>query len=86
MFTPGAGCTVPTKLVRPGDELIFNASYNPGEWTTESSMKTEYDDTSLPQSCPSNVCVPSGCNFNESLSDEQLIELGHKNFSEETMK
>ena len=55
IFAPEAGCTGPTRLVRPGDEMIFNSSYNPSDWATESSVKTKFDDTAIPHTCPAGL-------------------------------
>ena len=41
VFAPGAGCTGLTRLLRPGDEMIFNSTYNPQDWITESKPKLE---------------------------------------------
>ena len=52
VFAPGDGCTGPTHLVRPGDELIFNSTYNASDWATENSVKTEYfSEETLKQVC-----------------------------------
>ena len=88
VFAPGAGCTGPTGLIRPGDELIFNSSYNPSDWATEnaeSKVKMENKDTALPATCPGGVAT-SGHDFKEPLAEEDLIELSHKNFSSKTLK
>ena len=85
VFAPGAGCTGPTRLVKPGDELIFNSSYNPLDWATESNVKVEQDDMALPATCPGGVDT-SGREFKPPLPEEDLIDLSHKNFSAETMK
>ena len=86
IFAPGAGCTGPTRLVRPGDEMIFNSSYNPSNWATESTVKTEIDDTAIPHTCPAGVVASTTCTFKAPLLDDQLAELSHKNFSPDTMK
>ena len=70
VFAPGAGCTGPTRLVRPGDEMIFNPTYNPANWATDNTMKTESEDRELALTCPGQCEQTSG----------------HKNFSDETMK
>ena len=41
IFTPGAGCMGPTKLVRPGDEMIFNCSYTASDWSTDQESHEE---------------------------------------------
>ena len=86
VFAPGAGCTGPTCLVRPGDELIFNSMYNASDWATENSMKTEYDDANLANTCPGGLEQKAIHNFKEPLPEEELAHLSHKNFSEETLK
>ena len=86
VFAPGAGCTGPTRLVRPGDEMIFNPTYNPANWATDSSVKTKYKDRDLALTCPGR-CVNTGSReFKAPLPDMELVELNHKNFSNETMK
>ena len=87
MFTPGAGCTGPTKLVRPGDEMIFNSSFNPAEWSHEkcSVASDVYEEGGLTSTCPENhgSLVRE---FKPPLPATDLVELANKNFSEETMK
>ena len=85
VFAPGAGCTGAMRLVKPGDELIYYSSYNPLDWATEISVKTEKEDMALPATCPGGVNT-SGCEFKPPLPEENLIDLGHKNFSSKTMK
>ena len=84
VFAPGAGCTGPTCLVR--DELIFNSSYNASDWSSVTDMKVEEEDPLAAHTCPAGNAVAIGQDFKEPLSDEDLVELSHKNFSEETMK
>ena len=86
VFAPSAGCTGPTRLVRPGDELIFNSSYNQSDWGTGGTVKTKYKEGDLPQTCPATVSSTSHREFKEPLPDTELEDLGHKNFSTETMK
>ena len=86
VFAPGAGCTGPTCLVRPGDELIFNSTYNASDWATENSVKTEYDDTKLANTYLDGLEPTSIRNFKEPLPEEELAHLSHKNFSDETLK
>ena len=86
VFTPGAGCTDPTHLVRPGDELIFNSTYNVSNWAMENGMKTEYYDAKLANTCLGSLKWKAICNFKEPLPKEELAHLSHKNFSEETLK
>ena len=81
IFAPEAGCTGPTKLVKPGDKLIFSSSYNPNDWHTDDTP----GDTEMPYSCPGGISTSSH-EFKVPLLDEDLVELSHKNFSDETMK
>ena len=85
VFAPGAGCTGPTRLVRPGDELIFNSSYNATECTTECKNSVDADQTEILHTCLPLPAVAS-CVFKLPLPKEDLVELSHKNFSAETMK
>ena len=85
VFAPGAGCTGPMRLVRLGDEMIFNSTYNPQDWITESKPKLEYEESSLPSTCPGGVAT-STHEFKPPLTEEGLVKLSHKNFSPETMK
>ena len=80
IFAPGAGCTGPTKLVRPGDEMIFNTSYNATDWCTD---QESHKDKELAFMCPSMTAHHM---FNEPLPKSDMMALRHKNFSEETMK
>ena len=61
VFTPGAGATDPSMLVKPGDELIFNSSYNPADWVTDEWPVTENT------GALANTCLPvgtsTGCDF-----------------------
>ena len=86
VFALGAGCTGPTHLVRPGDKLIFNSMYNPSDWTTENSVKTEYEEGNLANTCPGGLEQKAVRNFKEPLPKEELAHLSHKNFSKETLK
>ena len=86
VFAPGAGCTGPTCLVKPGDELIFNSSYNASDWSSAMDVKVKEEDPFVAHTCPAGNVVAIGWDFKEPLSDKDLVELSHKNFSEETMK
>ena len=86
IFAPGTGCTGPTRLVRPGDEMIFNSSYNPSDWATESTVKTEIDDMAIPHTCLTGGVASTAHTFKVPLLDDELAELSHKNFSPDTMK
>ena len=85
VFAPGAGCTGPTRLIRLGDEMIFNSTYNPQDWITESKPKLEYEESGLASTCPGGVAT-STREFKLPLTGEGLVKLSHKNFSPETMK
>ena len=80
VFAPGAGAT--GYLVKPGDELIFNSSYNPADWVTDEWPVTE------DMGAIASTSLPAGtsCNFKLLLSEEVLVKLSHKNFSSETIK
>ena len=79
IFTPGAGCTGPTKLVRPGDEMIFNCSYTASDWSTDQESHEE----KVAFTCPS---MTGRHTFKEPLPESDMMALSHKNFSNETMK
>ena len=71
VFAPGAGATGPSKLVKLGDELIFNSSYNPADWVTDEWPVTEDKEaiasTCLPQTMSHEFKLP--------LSEETLYHL-----------
>ena len=83
VFAPGAGCSGDAKLVRPGDEMIFNGKI-------EETLDGNSDgfDASCVKSETGHVYSGSSRvrSFNEPLKQEDLKDLGHKNFSPETMK
>ena len=86
IFAPGAGCTGDAKLVKPGDDMIFNSSVSFYEDTTNivcGSMVQSICDSSL--QCMSPSCS-SQRSFHEPLKREVLEELSHKKFAPETMK
>ena len=87
IFAPGAGCTGLTKLVKPGDELIFNSSYNPHEWHTD-TVSESHKDTVILYTCPRPVATAGheGCEYNTPVPEAEIMDLGYKNFSSETMK
>ena len=83
IFAPGAGCTGEAKLVKPGDEMIFN---NSGKFQEDSSGISTVGST-----CDSigNFVASSSLSqrsFHEPLKHEVLEELSHKKFAPETMK
>ena len=79
VFALGTGCTGPTRLVRPGDEMIFNSTYNCQDWITESKPKLKYEESRLAKTCPGGVAT-STQEFKPPLTEEGLVELSHKNF------
>ena len=86
IFAPGAGCTGNCKLVQPGDELIFNSTWEWDQWQlSESHINVQDADRGLFSTCP-DVGLPSGHEFMPPLSNDALADLSHKNFSPETMK
>ena len=85
VFTPGTGATGPSKLIKTGDALIFNSSYNPAIWTTDEWPGNDSQEASLPHTCPADH-TNSGREFKPPLPDTDLEDLGYKNFSPETMK
>ena len=86
VFAPGTSCTGPMRLVRLGDEMIFNSTYNPQDWITESKPKLEYEESGLASTCLVGGVATSAHEFKLPLPEEGLVELSHKNFSPETMK
>ena len=85
IFALGTGATGPSKLVKPGDALIFNSNYNPADWETDDWPGNDSQDDKLPHTCPADG-TNSGHEFKPPLPDDALEDLGHKNFSVETMK
>ena len=85
-FAPGTGCTGPTKLVRPGDELMFNSLYNSTDWINETKLNTGEEESALPYTCLGRDTVTSGHDFKLPLPENELVELAHKNFPDEIMK
>ena len=82
MFAPGCGWSGESKLVRPGDELIFSSSYQHHEWVTDTEPSPPENDK-VASTCPSK---PPPRPFNEPLPDHALAQLSNKNFSDETMR
>ena len=85
VFAPDTGCTGPTRLVRPGDELIFNSTYNPSDWAMDNIESIGHEENGCASTCPGGV-VAVGREFKLPLMEDDLIELSHKNFSDETMR
>ena len=93
VFEPGAGCSGPSTLVKPGDELIFNK---------ENSQMQVFSDRKCAVSCNgtlksevsvradseiANSASVSKCQqFNEPLKTEELEDLNRKKFAPETHK
>ena len=66
MYAPGAGCTGNTKLVKPGDELIFNSTYNAADWGShEEETIAEKVETNLASTCPVTSDSTSRRSFKE---------------------
>ena len=86
IFAPGAGCTGECKLVKPGDELIFNSTWQWDQQPSGQFMMQENTELCLVSSCPDCESPTSLCEFKEPLPKEALVDLSHKNFSAETMK
>ena len=88
VFAPGAGCSGDAKLVKPGDEMIFSSSWetekkgSDGQGSHGDSVELEGALTCPSAGRPSS----SGHTFKAPLADEDLANLSHKNFSEETMR
>ena len=66
--------------------MIFNSSYNPSDWATESTVKTEFDNTALSHTCPAGGVASTAHTFKAPLLDDELAKLSHKNFSPNTIK
>ena len=86
MFPPGTGCTGIPKLVKPGDEMTFSGdssgfSQEVNENEISSSSVLDVTETKTQD----HVTV-SKCTFNGLLKSQDLKELKHKSFSEETLK
>ena len=83
MFAPGAGCTGVAKLVKPGDEMIFS-----GE-SVENYQESQMSGSNVCDGASSELDVTvtsSKHRYNEPLKAEDLKDLKHKNFSEDTLK
>ena len=83
MFPPGGGCTGIPKLVLPGDEMIFSGETVGYGQKSETSSSSVLDSQNLQSDSSSSVSKRS---FNAPLKTEDLNELKHKNFSEDTLK
>ena len=84
IFEPGAGCTGEAKLVRPGDEMIFNSQDKICEDSQivnriESNQKLGVNDTI-------SEVRSTQQKFNTPTDVQELDKLSCKNFSDETMK
>ena len=86
IYAPGAGCTGKTKLVKPGDELIFCSTY---EWDQREgptmSAEEPLMEEGLAWTCPAELSSFHH-EFKQPLPATSLMELSHKNFSPETLK
>ena len=85
VFAPDTGATGSLKLVKPGDTLIFSSSYNPADWAADEWPGNDFQEAKLPRTCPADS-MNIGHEFKPPLPDDALEDLGHKNFSMETMK
>ena len=78
IYEAEAGCSGMTKLVRPGDELIFSSS------NAEICHKVEL---SQEEGHLNSMCLPViGRSFTEPLPSGTLMVLSQKNFPPETQK
>ena len=78
VFAPGAGCTGESKLVRPGDEMIFSNSINFGEHSNSSSVPVPVVKSTC-DSLTHSESLPSQRSFHNPLKLEVLEELSRKN-------
>ena len=87
IFPPGAGCSGEPKLVKPGDSDIFGGT----EQEESPVLNSFHDNIKVCQEVKSEVAenfqVSSRVRqYNVPLKVQDLEDLGHKNFSPETMK
>ena len=84
VFEPGAGCTGESKLVQPGEEMIFSnitenkQVLNPS-LQVKTAVKCEKKVDNIRATC-------SQRSFHAPLSDGKLEKMAYKNFAEDTMK
>ena len=85
IFAPGAECTGETKLVKPGNKLIFSSSEF---WDLRALINAMYanPENTLASMCTAGEFTTTPCQFKPPLSEDALVDLSHKNFSTETMK
>ena len=69
IFAPGVGCTGPTKLVKPGDEIIFNSSYNQSDWAMETATGSTDKETGIVHTCPGRQ-ASLNCDFKPPLLEK----------------
>ena len=85
IYPPGAGVSGVPKLVRPGDEMIFNSYDTEVKSTLDISSQVsdkiteETQDTQISQ-------VSTQRDYNAPLDDDEMERLSHKDFSHETKK
>ena len=90
IFPASSGCSGIPKLVRPGDEMIFNSSVKEEEkldenciGTTQFSEHVAFSETVA----ETQFYAPSTARlYNVPLDENTLEDLTHKNFAPETMK
>ena len=93
IFLAGSGINGVPKMVKPGNEMIFNENVDDLDIsdTQESgfcSMKSVKSDAVSQQSSisSSTKCIPTKCGFHQPLKDKELEDLSLKNFAPDTMK
>ena len=93
MFPAGSGINGVPKMVKPGDEMIFNNNVDDldisnmqesGFCSMESVKSDAVSQLSLISS--STKCIPTKHGFHQPLKDKELEDLSHKNFAPDTMK
>ena len=93
IFSAGSGINGVPKMVKPGDEMIFNDNVDDldisnmqksGFCSMESVKSDTVSQLSL-ISC-STKCIPTKRGFHQPLKDKELEDLSHKNFAPDTMK
>ena len=72
VFPPCAGFSGPTRLVRPGDELIFSSTYNPSDWSSDTRPLSKDQDHWLASMYPAGKVTPAPHTFKEPLTGDAL--------------
>ena len=83
VFAPGAGCSGEAKLVRPGESGIFGGQV---EADTEIQRDDHGDSCVKLEGADGGNMSTRQRGYNVPLKESDLQDLGHKNFSPETMK